>query len=386
MADRRSTMTRNPPRVVLSGGGTAGHVAPALAVAAELAKLRPDVELLYVGTADGIEADLVARAGIRFEAVKVTALSGRRSLQAVQSAVRAASATAASLAILRRFRPGAALGTGGYVAGPVLAGAWLLGVPTAIHEQNLRPGITNRLLGHIVRQVYVSFAASARYFPQPGRVVFTGYPVRPAILASTRAAGATALGLDPGKPTLLIVSGSRGALTINQAVKEGLPPLLRALPGLQVIVSTGQAYYEDVRASLIASGLDLSGGALVVQPYLHAMHHAYAAADLVVGRAGGATHELTARGLPAILVPSPNVAYDQQTDNARILAEAGAARLVSDGAFTGEALAEAVAALLRDQGGLAVMADKARALGRPEAGKDIATRLLALAGHPEAGA
>ena len=384
MSLRAAGGPRQAPRIVLTGGGTAGHVAPALAVAEELQRLWPDVSLLYVGTDAGIEAELVARASIRFASVRVSALSGRQAMQAVNSLARAATATTASAAVLRQFRPHAALGTGGYVAGPVLAGARLIGVPSAIHEQNLRPGITNRLLGRTVRQVYVSFAASAPYFPDPRKVIFTGYPVRPAILRSTRLEGAMALGLDPERPTLLIMSGSKGALTINQAVKDGLPLLLRRFPLVQVIVSTGAAYYEDVRASLIASGLNLSPGAgVVVAPYLHEMHHAYAAADLAVCRAGGTTHELTARGLPAILVPSPNVAYDQQTGNAHVLADAGAAVVLPDASFSGATLAEAAVGLLSDLAALSAMAERSRSLGRPAAGHTIAKYLLKLAGYEE---
>lgn len=365
----------------MTGGGTAGHVAPALAVAAEIERLRPDATLLYIGTPTGVEADLVARAGIRFAGVAVTALSGRRAAQAAASLARAGSATSASAKLLRDFGAHAALGTGGYVAGPVLAGAYVAGVPSAIHEQNLRPGITNRLLARTVKQVYVSFAASATFFANPRKVVFTGYPVRPAILASTRQEGAAALGLDPGRATLLIASGSKGALTVNEAVKGGLPMLRQVMPELQVIVSTGPAYYDDVRASLAAAGLvEGPSEGLIIAPYLHEMHHAYAAADLVVCRAGGSTHELTARGLPSILIPSPNVAYDQQSDNAKVLVDAGAARLLADNGLTGESLAAAVTSLLADPAALTVMAGRARRLGRPEAGRTIARLVLGLAG------
>ncbi len=392
---------RIAPRIVLSGGGTAGHVAPALAVASELKAIAPETELLYIGTAAGLEADLVRRAGIPFASVKVTPISGRSFLQAVKSLGRAATATSLSADIIRGFRPDAALGTGGYVAGPVLAAALLLGVPAAIHEQNLRPGITNRLLSRMVRQIYVSFELSRAYFPAPGKIVFTGYPVRPEILASARAEGAAAFGLNPSRPTLLVVGGSRGALTINEAVKSGLPLLRARMPHLQVIVSTGQAYYDDVRESLKGQGIDVGDAlhhpiveapfrvagtacdcGILVLPYIHAMHHAYAAADLVLCRAGGSTHELTARGLPAIVVPSPNVAYDQQTDNARILGDAGAARVVTDAELDGPRLAELVVEMLTKPGLLQAMAGRARAIGRPQAGREIAQLLLQLAGFP----
>jgi UDP-N-acetylglucosamine--N-acetylmuramyl-(pentapeptide) pyrophosphoryl-undecaprenol N-acetylglucosamine transferase len=370
-------------RVLLSGGGTAGHVAPALAVAAELQVLRPEVELLYVGTAEGLESELVSRAGLPFSAVKVQALSGRRALQAAGSLLRAAQAVTASRRLVRKFQPHVALGTGGYVAGPVLTAAWLCRVPTAIHEQNLRPGITNRLLARMVSEVYVSFEASRSHFPRPARTVVTGYPVRPEILAATREQSAQALGLDPARPTLLVAAGSRGARTISEAVKAGLPKLLRRVPRLQVVVSTGQAYYDDVNSALTAAGV-VSGGAdskyrLLVYPYIHRMDYAYACADLVLCRAGGSTHELLARGLPSVLVPSPNVAYDQQADNARTLKRLGAAVVVEDRELTGDRFAQLVAELILDPERLQRMAGKAAAAGRPKAGRVIATRLLHLA-------
>jgi len=368
-------------RVLLSGGGTAGHVAPALAVASELAALRPGAELLYLGTADGIEADLVRRAGIPFAEVKVTALAGRRAIAAARSLWRAGQAILQSRRLVRGFRPDVVLGTGGYVAGPVLAAAWSLGVATAIHEQNLRPGITNRLLSRIVRRVLVSFEESRACFPAPEKVVHTGYPVRPEIVAATRPEGQRALGIQAGRPTLLVVGGSRGARSLNEAVKAGFPLLFERLPHLQALVSTGSAYYEDVVASLEETGLLPSPGRrLQVFPYIHEMRLAYAAADLVLCRAGGSVHELTARGLPAILVPSPNVAYDQQMDNAMVMVRGGAARLLRDDELTGESLASVVTELLTTPGLLRKMASAASALARPEAGRRIAGLLLELAG------
>jgi UDP-N-acetylglucosamine--N-acetylmuramyl-(pentapeptide) pyrophosphoryl-undecaprenol N-acetylglucosamine transferase len=286
---------------------------------------------------------------------------------------------AVSRNLIRRFRPHVALGTGGYVAGPVMLAAWMCRVPTAIHEQNLRPGITNRALARVVSEVYVSFPGSLSFFPR--RAVITGYPVRPEILTADRSEAAQALGLDKDRCTLLVAAGSRGARTISEAVKSGLPALMRQLPELQVIISTGPDYYEDVRSTLDKAGLlpDTAKPRLVVYPYIHRMDHAYACADLVLCRAGGSTHELLARGLPSILVPSPNVAYDQQSDNARSLAALGAALIVEDRELTGERFASVLGELLQSPARLAAMASNAVAAGRPEAGATIAGRLLALA-------
>ena len=220
--------------------------------------------------------------------------------------------------------------------------------------------------------------------------MFTGYPVRREILAADRKAAAAALDLDPERPTLLIAGGSRGARTINEAVKSGLAALLARLPHLQVVASTGGAYFADVQAALADQGLVGAAGddakavgrQVRLFGYIHAMHHAYAAADLVFCRAGGSIHELAARGLPGVLVPSPNVAYDQQTENARVLAEAGAALVLPDNALDDQTLAQVVAPLLTEPGRLREMAGRAAALGRPAAGRDLAARLLALGGFP----
>lgn len=369
------------PRVVLSGGGTAGHVAPALAVASELLAVCPKVELLYVGTPDGIEADLVPRAGVPFASLRVSALAGRRAWAALRSGWRAFRATVDARALVSRFGADVALGTGGYVAGPVLLAAWSLGVPTAIHEQNLRPGITNRILSRLVRSVLVSFEESRRHFPVPAKVQCTGYPVRPEILGTSREEGARALGLRADRPTLLVVGGSRGARSINEAVRTGLPLLLQKLPHVQVVVSTGAAYYEGVVSSLRESGvLPSPGSEIQVLPYIHEMHLAYAAADLVFCRSGGSVQELAARGLPAVLVPSPNVAYDQQTDNAMIMVRGGAAKLLPDAELNGDTFASVVTGLISTPGQLRKMGSAAAALGRPEAGRMIAGMLLKMAG------
>lgn len=368
------------PRILLSGGGTAGHVAPALAVAAELRRIQPGVELLYIGTADAIEAELVPQAGIRFVAVKVRPLSGRRPLEAARGLRAAGRAIAVAQRVIRTFAPHAALGTGGYVSGPVLAAACLQRVPAAVHEQNLRPGITNRLLSRLVSEVYVSFEASRPFFGRRRCVITTGYPVRPEILAAERESSAQALGLDPALPTLLVMAGSRGALTVSEAAKVGIPKLLGEWPDLQVVLSTGQAYYADVTSALAAAdSFERHSRRLLVFPYIHRMDQAYACADLVLCRAGGSTHELLALGLPAILVPSPNVAYDQQSDNARLLHELGAAVVVPDQELDGERLAREVAGLLADPNRLSQMAAAAAAAGRPAAGRELAQRLLSLA-------
>jgi UDP-N-acetylglucosamine--N-acetylmuramyl-(pentapeptide) pyrophosphoryl-undecaprenol N-acetylglucosamine transferase len=181
--------------------------------------------------------------------------------------------------------------------------------------------------------------------------VVTGYPVRSEILAAERAEAAVALGLDPGRPTVLVAAGSRGARTISEAVKAGVPQLIREVPRLQLIISTGQEYYEDVRSSLAASGVaDELSERVRIYPYIHRMDHAYACADLVLSRAGGSTHELLARGLPAILVPSPNVAYDQQRDNALSLTAIGAAILIEDRELTGKRFADVLSELLNSPG------------------------------------
>ena len=365
-------------KVVLSGGGTGGHIYPALTIGEELCRLRPGTELLYIGTASGLEADLVPKAGIPFTTVASRGLNRKNLLASMQAAATALGGVWQSIGLLRQFQPQVVVGTGGYVCGPVLLAAFLLGIPTLIQEQNAIAGITNRLLSHVVDGVALGYAEASSRFSSRCCQVVTGNPVRREVLTAQREESLQKLGLSRSCKTLLVAGGSRGARSINQAMLE-VHAALAAREDVQVLHITGKNEYNNVVDELRRRGLD-EAPRLFVRPYLHEMPAALAAADLAVFRAGAlGIAELTVRGIPAILVPYPYAAENHQEWNARVLANAGAAKVLGDAQLAEGLLQETVLALLDDSQQLTAMAEASKALGRPQAAKDIAEWAVKLA-------
>ncbi|HEX9445326.1 MAG TPA: undecaprenyldiphospho-muramoylpentapeptide beta-N-acetylglucosaminyltransferase [Candidatus Binatia bacterium] len=351
-------------RVIVAGGGTGGHLFPGLAVAHEFKKRDPMTEILFVGTALGIESRAVPAAGFPLETIPVRGLKGRGLTGLAQGAYGIPASIFRSLGILRRFRPDCVVGVGGYASGPLLLAAKLKGIRSAVMEQNLRPGLTNRVLGKIVDRVFTAYEASARWFPR-GRVVETGNPVRWRTLPHVA---------KDAKFTLLIFGGSQGARRVNQCAVEMLKNLRDMQSALRVVHQTGAADLEWVRTAYRDLPLEAE-----VMPFIEKMDEAYARADLVLCRAGAATiAELTVFGKPAILVPYPYAAYDHQRLNAEALRDRGAAEMILDRELDGGRLAALVGALYRDRARLAAMAGAARRLGRPEAAEKIVDACYAL--------
>jgi UDP-N-acetylglucosamine--N-acetylmuramyl-(pentapeptide) pyrophosphoryl-undecaprenol N-acetylglucosamine transferase len=362
-------------RVIVTGGGTGGHIYPALAIAAGLAER--GAEILYIGTRAGMEARIVPAAGWEFRGISGRGLPRAPGLALLKAVGAAGKALWETKRILRDFAPDLVVGTGGYVSGPVVLGAAFFGVPTAIHEQNALPGLTNRVLGRAARAVLLTFAESSVYC-RSRRVHVTGLPVRPAVGVLTRAAGAAALGLDAERPVLLVTGGSRGALSLNKALL-GLLPRLAARPDVQLIWVTGSEGYAPVRAEMEAAGITIAPEWRLT-PYLDEMPAALAAADICLTRAGAATlAELAAAGRPAILVPYPHAAGRHQEFNARAFANRGAALVISDRDLTPEVLWERVSALLADPARRADMGERAREVFPPDALRRIADILEEIA-------
>lgn len=370
-------------RIIISGGGTGGHIYPAITIARAIAGLT-DCEILFVGTKTGLEADIVPKEGFAFATVDAGGLERRLTLANFRALFRAASGLFQSLALVRRFRPDLVIGTGGYVCGPVLLTASLLGVPTIIQEQNVIPGVTNRILARFVRKIAVGYPEAGQFFGAGGDKVFvTGNPVRPAVLNATRQQGLAAFGLAADRLTLLVAGGSRGARTLNTAMVE----VHRRFAGrgnLQILHVTGQNEYNNIVGLIRQAGIDIEKtGNITVVPYLYNMPEALAVADLAIFRAGAiGLAELTARGVPAVLVPYPYAAENHQEHNARVLEKSGAAVVIRDAELTGERLAAAVESLIGDRATLAAMAQASKALGRPEAAEAIARLAIAEAGLP----
>ncbi len=364
-------------RVVLTGGGTGGHIYPAVAIGRDLQEKVPGAEILYIGTSKGLEADIVPKEGIPFRTVEVESLPRRLSLKTLRTGYKLVQGFWGARKVLRQFRPQVVIGTGGYVCGPVVLAAALMGIPAVIHEQNALPGITNKLLSRFVKAVLVTFPESKRYFPAKARVEVTGLPIRPGIMAAARSQGAGAFGLDPGKFTILVTGGSRGARSINLAMAEVLPWLGRR-PDIQLIMATGTATYEEFMTKVKNNGLDLEMTPnLVIRPYIYQMAEALAAADLCVCRAGAAfLAELLAKGKPAVLIPYPFAAENHQEFNARAVAEKGGALLILDKDLQGGKLRLELERLASDRESLARMAAAAKQMGKPEALNKITAAVL----------
>lgn len=370
-------------RVVIAGGGTGGHVYPGVTIAKTLLERDPGAEVLFIGTRKGIEADIVPREGFRLATIDVAGFKRRLSLETVLTAFRACMGLAQSLAILRREKPDVVVGTGGYVSGPAVLAAWMMRIPSLIHEQNALPGATTRVLSSIASRVAVTYDESSRYLARKSRVVVTGNPIRRSILTTTRRAGAQAMGLDSDRPTVLVFGGSQGARAINEAMVSALPGIVKRR-GVQVIYQTGRHDHAWVMQELETLGVLRAGASrLIVEPYLYQMDKAMACADLVVSRAGAISiAEITARGLPCVLIPLPGAAEGHQEKNARALGRAGAAVVVLQQQLTGEVLLRVVESLLDDNARLERMSRNSRTLGRPGAADTLVDIITEIAsGH-----
>ncbi len=356
-------------RVLVTGGGTGGHVYPALAIARGIREQHPEAEILFVGTSQGIEADIVPREGFAFRMVSVEGLPREKlSLRTLRTVLKTVKGTLQAYRILKEFKPSAVIGTGGYVCFPVVMTASLQGVPTLIHEQNAFPGLTNRLLARRVTKVAVTFPESKKYFTSKADIVLTGLPVRPEVKRANRDEGIAAFGLDANRFTILVTGGSQGARSINRAMQDVIPRIC-GMAGVQLIHITGPAGFDETVRELESRGINPDRcGNITVKPYIYNMAEALAAANLVICRAGATTiAEITVRGLPSILIPYPYATANHQEYNAAALVNAGAAKMIVDRDLTGETLWETLRGLFENQTGLAGMADKSRLMGKPEA-------------------
>jgi UDP-N-acetylglucosamine--N-acetylmuramyl-(pentapeptide) pyrophosphoryl-undecaprenol N-acetylglucosamine transferase len=350
----------------MAGGGTGGHVIPALAVAAELRRRGHDA--VFVGTRNGLEATLVPKAGFPIEWIEIGGLKGLGVARQFSTLLRLPGSVMRSRSILRTSGAKGVFSMGGYVAGPVMLAAIRAGIPIVVMEPNAMPGLVNRRLGRFVRRALLSFAEAQRYFPA-GRSEITGLPVREEFFR---------IGWrEPReKLTVLVTGGSRGARALNRDARGSWPLFAEARSPLRWIVQSGAAEAEAMQKEFAATGLEGR-----VTAFLDDMPAAYAEADLVISRAGaGAVAELAAAGRPSILVPFPFAADDHQTHNARAMERAGAARLIAEREFSAAVLFEAVERLRAHPEKLSAMSRAARALAKPGAASRAADLLEEFAG------
>ena len=352
-------------RVIVAGGGTGGHVIPALAIAQEL-RSDYNADVLFIGTARGIETRLVPAAGFHLELITVGALNRVDLATRIKTLFDLPRAVAQSARLISEFRPDAMIGVGGYASGPAMLAGGLMNVPMLAFEPNVIPGIANRLAAPMVRAAAVHFAATQRYFRN---AVVTGVPVRREFFNVPARP-------ENHPPTLLVFGGSQGAHAINLAVMQALPLLAQAVPGIHVIHQTGEKDCAEVQAAAAKSAVSSE-----VSAFIDDMPGAFARADLLVCRSGASTvAEITAAGKPAIFVPLPTAADDHQRHNAETLANAGAARLLPQSELTGERLTQEVASLLSDRARLSQMGAAARRFAHPNAASEIAAMAARIAG------
>lgn len=367
-------------KVLLTGGGTGGHIYPALAVARRLKSLSSDVEILYIGTKRGLESELVPDSGFDFETIEIEGFKRRLDKEGILYNIHTLKLLFKSFKrakqIINEFNPDVVLGTGGYVAGPVCLVAARLGIPTIVHEQNSVIGLTNKLLAHFVDKIAICFDTIYDQIPKfKDKIIFTGNP-RAQEIADIKpdSESLTKLGLDNHLPTLLVVGGSRGAEAINEAIVQLSKQLSTA--DFQTIFVTGEIHYKQVCERVG----DLSKNSrLLIVPYLSDMIHILANVDLVVTRSGATTiSEITALGIPSILIPSPYVTANHQMINAQSLVDHHAAVLIKESELSAERLIDTVNELIYSEEKLSQMREAAKSLGHPKAADQLIDIMLNL--------
>ena len=372
-------MPKHAPHILLAGGGTGGHVYPAIAIADAVREIAPAAEIAFAGTRDRMEWTAVPRAGYTIYPVTVSGLQRRLTAQNLAFPFKLMKGLAESWALIGAFDPDVAVGTGGYVSGPVLLAATLRGRPLALQEQNAYAGLTNRLLARRAAEIHVAFEEAKAYMPAE-RCVLSGNPTRAALQgatrAETRAEGRRHFDIPEGATVLAVLGGSLGSKALNDAVEQHRAALLDG-DAVHLLWQTGARYIDALRQRLEVHPR------LHVMPYIDRMDLAYAAADLALCRAGALTcSELMVTKTPAVLVPSPNVTADHQTKNARSMFAHGAAALLPEPDLQ-KSLLPTVRPLLQDAARRVAMAEAAGRLARPDAARAIARSVLRLAGWKE---
>lgn len=367
-------------KMVIAGGGTGGHVFPGIAVAREFKARMDNAEVIFIGTYEGIESKVVPKEGFDIKFIKSEGLVGRSAYEKLRSAVKIPLAIKDSFLILREFRPDVVLGVGGYCSGPVLLSAMLMRIPSIIHEQNTVPGLTNKVLGKFSDLVAVTYFESMDFFPKD-KTYITGNPVREEILKGDRDRGYKVFGLDNNLYTIFVFGGSSGAGNINRAMSEALVHLEEFKEHIQFLHQTGDRDFDSVREFYHARGFK---GTVI--PFTHNMADAYAAADLVVSRAGATTlAELTTCGKAAILVPYPSAAGNHQKANAKKLWDLGAAQMIPDNELNGKTLSDMIKHLFKDTDAIVEMEKACRSTGRPDATKKIIELIMRLVKNKKGG-
>ncbi|GIN91457.1 UDP-N-acetylglucosamine--N-acetylmuramyl-(pentapeptide) pyrophosphoryl-undecaprenol N-acetylglucosamine transferase [Siminovitchia terrae] len=360
-------------KIIVSGGGTGGHVYPALALIRTIKKKHPDTKFLYIGTERGLESNIIRRENIPFEAVEITGFRRSLSFENIKTVLRFLKGVKRSKQIINDFKPDAVIGTGGYVSAPVVYAAAKKKVPAVIHEQNSVPGLTNKFLSKYVQKVALCFDSAKEFFPAQ-KVILTGNPRASEVVGKESRGELVKLGLKENIPTALITGGSRGARPINEAVIKSLAQLTNK--PYQVLYITGEVHFEDVKKEVELIGASPN---VVVVPFIHNMEEVLTEIDVVVGRAGATSlAEITALGLPSILIPSPYVTNNHQEKNASVLTSAGAAIMLQEKDLSSQRLMAALDEILLDDKKRQNMSEASKKLGMPDASDRLYDVLLSM--------
>lgn len=350
-------------KVVLTGGGTGGHIYPAIAIGDKIKRKQKEADLLFVGTERGMEKTLVPNNGYPIRFIKARGFDRKHLLNNLATFRDFINGSREAKSILEEYQPDLVIGTGGYVSLPVLRAAHQLGIKTYLHEQNALPGLANRLLERYVEKVFLSFPESAKYFKMKEKLVVTGNPLRKSFLVSGITDYREKLHLDEKDFVLLCFGGSRGAEQINQVMTEAIP-YLAGVPNIKVFFITGTLLYQEIveRLQQLKIGIE---GSITVLPYAENLHEYLLASDLVISRSGALTiSELTACGKPSILIPSPNVTGNHQYYNAKVVADKGGAILIQESELDGDKLIGTIMRLRNNPNQLNSMAKASESLGR----------------------
>ncbi len=361
---------KDNPKFIISGGGTGGHIYPAIAIANELKSRFPKADILFVGASDKMEMQKVPQAGYPIKGLWIAGIQRKLTLQNAMFPLKLISSLAKSFGILKSFKPDVVIGTGGFASGAVLKVASMMGIPTVIQEQNSYPGITNKLLSKKANKICVAYENLERFFPKEN-MILTGNPVRQDLLsvAEKRAEALTYFKLDQNKKTLLVLGGSLGARRVNQLIAKELDWIVSQ--GLQVIWQCGKLYFEEYKHFADKGGVQ-------VLAFIDRMDLVYATADFVISRSGASSvSELCLVGKPVVFIPSPNVAEDHQTKNAQAIVDKHGAILLKEKELD-EQFKIVFEALLNDKGKQESLGENIKKLALPNATQQIADEIIKL--------
>jgi len=355
-------------KVMISGGGTGGHIYPGISLACEIKGRDVNNDILFVGTERGLESKLVPREGFKIITIKARGIKRKICFENLTAIVIFLVSLFQSYKIIKKYKPDIVIGTGGYVSGSVVLMAAILGFPTFVHEQNVIPGITNKFLSRITRKTFLSFNQSKEYFSNKAKLIFTGNPLRFKNIKQGTDKDYKKFNLDFSRKTILVLGGSKGAASINRAVLGGIDLIKEVIKNdWQVLLISGQDDYDSIKKMLKEDHKIFS-----VESYLHDIEKAYSLVDLIICRAGATTlAEIAAYGLPAILIPYPYATHNHQEVNARIFTEKRAAILILEKDLSDKKLAQVLLDIVKDKNRLEMMAKKSRELGNKNSAKKI---------------